>query len=453
MAGNAAGVRPVVTYVPLLPETTHRVNEIVVRAQSQGRVPAIAAAVVRDGEPVHFARAGELPRPDPNTQFRIGSITKTMTAALVLALRDEERLALDDLLYRHLPGTPIGAVTLRQLLGHVSGLQREPDGDWWERTAGTDVERFLAALTPDKVAYPPYRAYHYSNLAYGLLGAALTRLTGASWWDLVAERILTPLGMSRTTYHAAEPFARGYVVHPWHGTLREEPRHDSGAMAPAGQLWSTAADLARWAAFLAEPDPDVVNPATVREMCAPAVISDLESWTAGHGLGMQLWRRGERVYVGHTGSMPGYLAVLAVHRPSRTGVVAFANAYTLHGGGIGDLGRDILTAVLDREPARPAAWRPGATPPGDVEPLTGRWWWMGQEFQASWDAGSRELVVTPMSEKAAAWRFTAYGPDRWRCHSGMNDGEILRVRRARTGAVTALDIATFVFTRDPWPAM
>jgi CubicO group peptidase (beta-lactamase class C family) len=443
--------------MPLLPETVHRVNEIVAEAQSRGRVPALAAAVVRDGRPVHFAGAGELPRPEPNTQFRIGSITKTITAALILGLRDEGRLALDDLLYRHLPGTPVGGVTLRQLLGHVSGLQREPDGEWWERSAGLDLERFLEALTPEKVAYPPYRAYHYSNLAYGLLGAVLTRLTGERWRDLVTDRILEPLGMTRTTYHAAEPFARGYVVHPWHGTLREEPRHDAGAMAPAGQLWSTPSDLMRWAAFLADPaaaQPPLLQSATVDEMCAPAVISDLDSWTAGHGLGVQLWRRGERVYVGHTGSMPGYLAILILHRPSRTGAVVFANAYTLHGGGIGEVGRDVLTAVLDREPSRPVPWRPGAMPPTAAEPLTGRWWWMGTEFQTAWDARTRELVMTSVSEPgAAAWRFAPDGPDRWRCRSGMNDGEVLRVRRARSGGVAALDIATFVFTREPWPAL
>src|SRR5438067_4244699 len=130
--------------MPLLPETVHRINEIVAQAQSRGRVPALAAAVVREGQAVHFAGTGELPRPDPRTQFRIGSITKTMTAALVLALRDEGRLALDDLLYRHLPGTPVGGVTLRHLLGHVSGLQREPDGDWWERHAGAGLEDFLS---------------------------------------------------------------------------------------------------------------------------------------------------------------------------------------------------------------------------------------------------------------------------------------------------------------------
>ena len=225
----------------------------------------------------------------------------------------------------------------------------------------------------------------------------------------------------------------------------------SGAMAPAGQLWSTAADLSRWAAFLAEPRPGVLAPQTVAEMCAPVVISDPESWSAGHGLGVQLWRCGERVYVGHSGSMPGYLAFLVVHRPSRTGVVAFANAYTLHGSPIGTLAARLLTTVLDAEPgSAPRPWRPGTPPPDDVAPLCGRWWWMGREFQAAWDADTAELVITPLTyPNAVPWRFAPDGDDRWRGLSGMNDGELLQVQRDPSGTVLALDVATFVFTRNP----
>jgi hypothetical protein len=275
-------------------------------------------------------------------------------------------------------------------------------------------------------------------------------VTGDDWPTLLDKRVLSPLGMTRTTYHPAEPFARGYVVHPYHGTLREEPRLDSGAMAPAGQLWSTVADLSRWAAFLADPDPDVLVPETVAEMCSPVVMTDPDRWTAGHGLGLVLWRRGERVFVGHAGSMPGYLATLAVHRPSRTGVVAFANAYTLHGTTITDLGLDLLTAVLDREPSYPEPWTAAtAPPPAEAEQLAGRWWWMGREFAVGWDADREELVLTPVTVPDTPWRFVRDSTDKWRGRAGMNDGELLRVRRARSGAVHALDIATFVFTREP----
>jgi CubicO group peptidase (beta-lactamase class C family) len=435
-------------------QTGVRIDSTVAEAQAAGRVPSLVAGVVRDGRLAHLAGAGELPRPDADVQYRIGSISKTLTAALVLRLRDAGTVELDDLLYRHLPGTPVGGVTLRALLGHVSGLQREPDGDWWERVAGGDIDALLADLTADKLSGPPYRGYHYSNLAYGLLGAMLTRLTGTPWAELVGEQILAPLGMRRTTYSPAEPFARGYVVHPWQDTLREEPRLDAGAMAAAGQLWSTVADLARWAAFLADPagTPGVLAEGTVAEMCTPVAISDLDSWTAGHGLGLELWRRGERVYVGHTGSMPGYNAVLAVHRPTRTGVVAYANAYTTRGGGLARVGLDLLTEVLDAEPARTEPWRPGAAPPPDIEPLTGRWWWMGREYEIGYEG--RELVMRALTQPGGVpWRFTADGADRWRCHSGMNAGEVLTVRRNGSGAVTAMDIATFVFVRDPWPSL
>ncbi|TDB99540.1 class A beta-lactamase-related serine hydrolase, partial [Micromonospora fluostatini] len=244
----------------LAPDTARRVDALVTGAQAIGRAPSLLVGVVRDGALTHLAGAGEHPRPDADRQYRLGSITKTMTAVLVLAHRDAGRLALDDPLDRYLPGTPLAPRTLRQLLGHASGLQREPDGPWWERSAGGDLATLLAGLTPEKVALAPHAAYHYSNLAYGLLGGVLERVTGTPWWTLLTRHVLDPLGLTRTTYQASEPYARGYVVHPWHDTLREEPRTDTGAMAPAGQLWSTATDLARWAAFLADPDPAVLAP-------------------------------------------------------------------------------------------------------------------------------------------------------------------------------------------------
>ncbi|MEU8241981.1 serine hydrolase domain-containing protein [Actinoplanes missouriensis] len=428
----------------LLPETARRVDEIAARAQSNGRVPSFALAVLRDRAVLHFAGAGEQPRPDPKTQYRLGSITKTITATLVMQLRDEGFFALDDLLYRHLPGTPIGGITLRQLLGHVSGLQREPDGPWWERSAGGDVDQLLAGLTYEKLAGAPFRRHRYSNLAYGLLGAVLARVTGQSWAELAAKRVLDPLGMKRTTYAPVEPYARGYVVHALGGTLHEEPRPDTGAMAPAGQLWSTVTDMAKWAGFLADPAPAVLARETVDEMCAPVVISDLESWTAGHGLGPQLFRVGERVYVGHGGSMPGYVAHLVVHRRSRYGVIAFANAYGLAGDHIREVSLRTLTTVLDGEPARVSPWRPPAAPAGEAAELCGRWWWMGSEYEVVPDGEA--LVMTGPYHRT---RFVREAPDRWRGVEGNNEGEFLRVVRVPDGPVDALDIATFVYRRDP----
>ncbi|MFY1637803.1 serine hydrolase domain-containing protein [Solwaraspora sp. WMMB335] len=439
------------------------IDTAVAQTQASGHVPSLILGVLRRGRLAHVAAAGDQPVPHPDLQYRIGSISKTFTATLVMQLRDAGALHLDDPLRAHLPDVPLDRITLRQLLGHAAGLQREPDSDgWWERITGSDLAGLLATVHPGKIAFEPYQTYHYSNLAYGLLGAVLQRITGTCWAELVTGRILEPLGMSRTTYHPTAPFAPGYVVHPIRDTLHEEPRTDAGAMAPAGQLWSTVADLSRWAAFLAAPDPAVLSATTLAQMCRPVAINDPQTWAGGHGLGPELYRVGDRVFVGHGGSMPGYLALLAVHRSTGTGVVAFANSYGLRHGSIRELGLGVLNDVLDREPAAPVPpWRPATPPPAEIAPLCGRWWWMGREHQVDWVAarpgrdhdGDRregELVLTQLGAAVRARsRFAADGPDRWRGRSGPQDGEILTVLRDSTGTPVALDIATFVFTRDP----
>jgi CubicO group peptidase (beta-lactamase class C family) len=432
--------------VALSEQSERRVDEIVARAQAEGRSPSVVAGIVRDGSLVYVSHAGD-PVAGPEAQFRLGSITKTFTAAVLLGLRDEGRLSLDDPLEAHLPGTAAAVVTVRTLLSHVGGLQREPDGLWWERNPGVSVQELVNATTADKVACPSYTRYHYSSLGYGLLGAVIEQITGMSWWDAVATRLTGPLHMARTTYQAEEPFSRGYVVHPVHATLREEPRHDHVAMAPAGQMWTTVADLAVWGAFLADPRPDVLSVASAASMATPAVIVDPDAWTTGAGLGMQLWRRGERIFVGHTGSMPGYLAVLALHRPSRTGAVAFANTYSLLSGTISGLGLSLVEAVLDSEPApSPAPWQPGLTPPPEIEALCGPWWWMGQAINV-WMGADGELCLASSPDPAC--RFVAEGPDTWRGQDGDQAGEILRVLRTSDGMVTGLDLSTYVMTREP----
>jgi CubicO group peptidase (beta-lactamase class C family) len=116
---------------------------------------------------------------------------------MLMQLRDEGRLTLDDLLADHLPdvGHP---VTVRQALAHVSGMQREPLGDVWDpRAAGRGVAgpRFAEA---ERVGRPHTR-WHYSNLAYAVLGQVVEKLDGRPWVESLEERLLRPLEMRRTT--------------------------------------------------------------------------------------------------------------------------------------------------------------------------------------------------------------------------------------------------------------
>jgi CubicO group peptidase (beta-lactamase class C family) len=114
-----------------LPEGLEQRLERILQTRQAERLPSLAAAVVRGGESVWADAVGtadyeSATEATADTQYRIGSITKTFTAVAVMQLRDAGKLDLDDRLEQHLPGIAIGAPTLRRMLAHLSGLQREP---------------------------------------------------------------------------------------------------------------------------------------------------------------------------------------------------------------------------------------------------------------------------------------------------------------------------------------
>ncbi|MEJ7833036.1 MAG: serine hydrolase domain-containing protein [Nocardioides sp.] len=220
--------------------------------QASGRLPSVVAGVLARGELVWTGVSGDgaLDR-----AYRIGSVTKTLTAVAVLRLRDEGRLSLDDQLGRIVPESGYADATLRMLLDHTSGLPSEPAGPWWERSPGVEFAALNAANDATRAVARPGSYFHYSNLGYALLGEVVARLRGATWWEVVSREILGPLGMSQTTYDAPERCAQGYSVDHFAGTLTREPHQHTGAMAPAGQLWSTIGDLARWAGSSSRPTP------------------------------------------------------------------------------------------------------------------------------------------------------------------------------------------------------
>jgi CubicO group peptidase (beta-lactamase class C family) len=424
---------------PLARDLRRRLAE----AQSEARLPSVSAAVARRGDLAFTGAVGD-PAPDTDVQYRMGSITKTFTAVLVLQLRDEGLLSLADPLERHLPGTPAGNATVRDLLGHLSGLTQEPPGDFWEAVPGRPGAELLAGIGAEELVLPARRAWHYSNLAYGLLGLVVERIRQVAYAEALRARVLDPLELRRTTYDPVAPYATGYRVHPYADELREEPHADTGAMAPAGQLWSTPSDLACWGSFLAQPTAGVLAPDTVEEMCEPVAIGDPRSWTTGYGLGLQLYRRGERVYAGHGGSMPGFVAGLAVARGEAVAVAAMANAW--QGVNAALLALQLAEQVLDDDP-QVTPWRPEETPAAFVEVL-GSWWYRGVELVLYVRGGRLHLRRASDLTGEGAESFVPEGPDRYRGVDGGDRGELMRVRRDDAGAPVVLDLATWLLTRQ-----
>lgn len=429
--------------------TGRRLQALVAQDQAEGRLPSLVAGVVRDGGLAwtggHGEHTGAEP-PSADTQYRIGSITKTMTAVLVLQLRDEGALDLNDRLDLHLPGVGYGDRSIRELLSHSSGMQSEPAGSWWERSRGGSFGELVDGIDDSVAPLPRGSTYHYTNLAFGLLGELVARLRGETWWQQVEERILSPLRMTRTSYTAQGPAATGYSVHHFAGTLTEEPAHDTGAMAPAGQVWSTITDLATYAAFLADGDHAVLSRESLDEMTIPQIGSLAGGSTGSYGLGLRLPAGGSGKIAGHTGSMPGFLAGLFVDRVRRTAAICLANGTS--GMRAEGLPLDLLRTLEDLEPTIPAPWRPTRTVPADVEEILGLWHWGNTAYAFGYDGS--EVVVTQLGSGLLSHRFRSTGNGTFVGTLGYHLGETLRVERNPDRTINHLSCATFIYTRTPY---
>jgi CubicO group peptidase (beta-lactamase class C family) len=421
---------------PVLPTTARVLLARAARVQREGRAPSLVAGVVRDGGLAWSTGRGDVPEPHTDVQYRLGSISKTVTAVVVMRLRDEGRVRLDDPLERHVPGTPFGDRTIGQLLSHLAGASAESPGGWWERTPGGSLDDL--ALGADDVVLGAARRFHYSNLGFGLLGELVARLRGRTWDDAVATEVLAPLGMTRTSPRPVAPAAAGSAVHPWADVVLPEPEHHAGVMAAAGQLWASLDDLARVAAFLLGDTGDVLDPATLEEMTVPAgVDSSAPGWSA-YGLGVQVIRLDGRTLVGHGGSMPGFLAGVFVDREEQAGAVSLANTTT----GLDPLVFGLLADLRSAEPRVVDAWTPSPSPV-PLEQL-GVWFWGPSPYVLrAVDGGMLHLGPLP-GRNGRSSRFTVREDGTWRGLDGYFAGETLRI------AEDHLELDTFVFTRTPY---
>ena len=389
------------------------------------------------------------PRTDaaPDTQYRVGSITKTFTAAAIMRLADEGKLRLDDPIGAHVPDAAHPAPTLRRLLAHASGLQREFPGEMWETMIDPPRSELLAGIVDAEQVLEPGAHWHYSNLAFALLGEVVERCSGVSWERFVEERFLRPLGLGRTTFEPVPPAARGYFVEPYQDVVRREADITLGRSAAAGQLWSTTGDLARWGAFLVDPNPAVLTPEAVERMHTVQVMAEPDRWTRAWGLGLALERRGDRIFAGHGGAMPGHRAELVYSCAEGIGVAALTNS------SVWDRSEDFVLELAEKaiEAMSPEVdlWRPEADAPAPLAGLLGRWWTEGDEFVLRYRGGRLEarLVAAPEWQPPAV--FAPDGEDRFRVVSGRERGEVLRVVRDERGEPVKLYWATYPCTRTP----
>ena len=274
---------------------------------------------------------------DAHDRFRVGSITKTFVAVVVLQLVGEHRLALGDTVERWLPGLipDGGRITLRQLLAHRSGLaDYADDADFVRRTVAqprrlwTPRELVAVALAEGRVA-PPGKDFAYASTNYVLLGMVIERATGRSLGRQLRSRIFAPLGLRDTVFaydlRNSRPYAHGYAPSQHDGivgslaTARDRSTVNTSWAWAAGSIVSTARDLSRFFGALLQ--GRLLSPRLL-ELMRPAPGSR-------YGLGLAGFRTPCGAAIGHTGALLGTVSAAWNSVDGRRRVVAMSNSLPL----------------------------------------------------------------------------------------------------------------------------
>lgn len=319
--------------------------------------PSVSAMVFdRDGPLVHHGHglvdtAGRPPH--AGTVYRIASMSKSFTAALIAQLDERGVLSLDDAVSRWVPHFPdyveksgrSVSVSVRSLVTMSSGLPE--DNAWADYYAGHDAT-FLARVLTDgpSFAAPPSTVYQYSNLSYAVLGLVVEAAMHEPFGVVATRELLEPLGLHDTRWSLADfgpstrELAPGRESYDGGVSWIDRPAVPTGMMAPAGSLFSTAADVARWATWLGGAfDPAGGDDAVLSRQARRAMQfgstpvhsmeprmsrPDLDGIGYGMGLLVEMDPRFGKI-IQHSGGLPGFASNMRWHADSGIGIVMLAN--------------------------------------------------------------------------------------------------------------------------------
>jgi CubicO group peptidase (beta-lactamase class C family) len=278
---------------------------------------------------------------DPDTRFRIGSLTKQFTAALVLLLQQDGKLRIEDPVRKYLPDEPKSwdKITLIELLGHNSGIpeiQSDPRFRSWAMTPHTHTEE-LALFKDRPLNFEPGSKNEYSNSNYLVLGAVIEKVTGEDYGTLLRNRIFKPLGMNDSGVDrdglVLPKRAQGY--NNGNGRLVPAPSESMSVPWSAGSIYSTANDLLRWERGLF--GGKVLAESSLKAMMTSGKVS--------HGLGVGVSMEDGVEVVDHNGAIEGFVAHMAYVPEPRITVIVLSNVF---GGATPSMGDQLVQTMLGK---------------------------------------------------------------------------------------------------------
>jgi CubicO group peptidase (beta-lactamase class C family) len=252
--------------------------------------------------------------------YKIASVSKQFIATGVMLLAQEGRLGLDDLISKHLEGTPPAwnAITVRHLLTHTAGLVREAPGfDGMKVQSDADVIKSAYSVP---LRFAPGEKWEYSNTGYFALAEIIRNVSGRPWPEYLSEKVFRPSGMSATwTTNTRESVANRAIG--YNGNDRLIKAAEWPSLRPSGAFLSTVLDLAKWDAALYT--EKILSDPTRRQMWTPVRLNDGTTYPYGFGWFVDRFRGRTVVY--HTGGMLGFRTQFARFLDDRLSIVVFMN--------------------------------------------------------------------------------------------------------------------------------
>ena len=443
--------------------------------QAHLRLPGVSLAVVRDQELLYARGFGyadlETKSPaTPQTMYSICSISKLFTSVAVMQQRDAGRLRLDDPISKHLPwfsigGMPDGAppVTVFGLLTHSSGLPRESDVPYWTGPGYPfpPAKTVRAKVGEQEMLYRPETVFQYSNLGLTLAGEVAAAAAGKPWAELVKAGILGPLGLTGTEVEHLDRWrgnrlATGYTAPRRDGTREKVPPYEVRGIGPAAGMTSTVEDLGRFASWqlrlLGTGKTELLDVDSLREMQRVQFMDP--AWKLSWGLGFQVWRSGEKTFVGHNGYCPGYQSQLLVQTDEKLATVFMTNTNGIDAQRYAQTAYDVVAPAVKKaleDPKGAQAHEPS------FARYAGRYdnWLAGEANVFPWDDGLA-LLPTPSEKPVEALvKLKPAGEHRFRrVRDDGTLGEEIRFEVDETGRAVRLWRFSNSMERaaDPLPA-
>lgn len=332
LASTLGGCRPpeiVPDAPPATAEQSARAIRFVDSVATAQRLPAFAATVsvghavvFRHG--TGFADVASRTPVTTSTRFRVGSVSKLLTATLLMRLAQTGRIDLDAPLSRYLSVPPmLGAATLRQLAGHLGGVRHYRGSEFLTNTHYETLADAIGVFAADSLVAPPGTRYSYSSYGYNLIGAAIERVMREPFPDVMRRNVLEPLNLDATVPDRKGVTIPGraslYMIN--NGAVTGVPDDDLSGRWPSGGYLSSTDDLARLGRLILA--PGLLDKRSLETMLTPQQLASGAATTVGIG-----WRVGKDSVAGpyyhHGGTSNGGSAFVLVF-PRQQLVVAMAS--------------------------------------------------------------------------------------------------------------------------------